>query len=75
MIENARIFALMHMAIMDATIAGWAIKTQYPLWRPITAIREAAANPDPNWEPLLITPSHPDYVSGHCINAGAARGR
>lgn len=71
-IENARIFALMHIAIMDATIAGWAIKKQYPLWRPITAIREGTVNPDPNWEPLLITPSHPDYVSGHCINAGAA---
>jgi hypothetical protein len=71
-IENARIFALMSMAQMDATIAGWAIKKQYPLWRPITAIREAAVNPDPNWEPLLITPSHPDYVSGHCINSGAA---
>ena len=71
-IENARIFALMSMATMDATIAGWAIKKQHPLWRPITAIREAASNGDPNWEPLLITPSHPDYVSGHCITAGAS---
>lgn len=71
-IENARIFALLGVAQMDAVIAGWAIKKQYPLWRPITAIREAPVNPDPNWEPLLITPSHPDYVSGHCINAGAA---
>jgi hypothetical protein len=71
-IENARIFALMSIATMDATIAGWAIKKQHPLWRPITAIREAASNADPNWEPLLITPSHPDYVSGHCITAGAS---
>ena len=71
-IENARIFALMSMATMDATIAGWAIKKQHPLWRPITAIREARANADPNWEPLLLTPSHPDYVSGHCITAGAS---
>ncbi|MEY4729586.1 MAG: hypothetical protein RL020_744 [Pseudomonadota bacterium] len=71
-IENARIFALLNMAMMDSTIAGWAIKKQYPLWRPITAIREAAMNPDPNWEPLLITPSHPDYLSGHCITSGAA---
>jgi PAP2 superfamily len=71
-IENARIFALLNMAMMDSTIAGWAVKKQYPLWRPITAIREAAVNPDPNWEPLLITPSHPDYLSGHCITSGAA---
>ena len=40
--------------------------------RPITAIREAQANPDPSWEPLLVTPSHPDYVAGHCITTGAA---
>lgn len=71
-IDNARIFALMSMATMDATIAGWAIKKQHPLWRPITAIREARDNADPTWEPLLITPSHPDYVSGHCITAGAS---
>ena len=70
-IENARIFALMSMATLDATVAGWAIKKQYPMWRPITAIREAANNPDPNWEPLLVTPPHPDYVSGHCITSGA----
>jgi hypothetical protein len=70
-IENARIFALMSMATMDASVAGWAIKKQYPTWRPITAIREAGTRPDPNWEPLLLTPSHPDYVSGHCITSGA----
>jgi len=62
----------MSLATMDATIAGWAIKKQHPLWRPITAIREARANADPNWEPLLVTPPHPDYVSGHCITSGAS---
>ena len=72
LIQNARIFALMNIAMADATISGWAIKKQYPLWRPITAIREATVNPDPTWEPLLLTPSHPDYVSGHCITSGAA---
>jgi hypothetical protein len=71
-IENARIFALLNIAMMDATIAGWAIKKQHGMWRPITAIREAAVNPDPRWEPLLITPSHPDYVAGHGVNSGSA---
>ena len=71
-IENARIFALMNMASADAYIASWAIKKQYGFWRPVTAIRNAAKNPDPNWEPLLNTPAHPDYVSGHCIYSGAA---
>jgi PAP2 superfamily len=70
-IENARIFALMNMAGADAYIASWAIKKQYGFWRPVTAIRTAAQNPDPTWEPLLNTPAHPDYVSGHCIYSGA----
>ncbi|HEY1417259.1 MAG TPA: hypothetical protein VGF41_05115, partial [Myxococcaceae bacterium] len=55
-----------------ATIAGWAVKKRYLRWRPITAIPTAAEKPDTAWEPLLITPPHPDYVSGHCITAGAA---
>ena len=42
-VEHARIFAIMNMAMMDATISGWAIKKQYPLWRTITAICEATA--------------------------------
>lgn len=71
-IENARIFALMNMAGADALIASWAIKQQYGFWRPVTAIRTAATNPDPHWEPLLNTPAHPDYVSAHCVYAGAA---
>jgi hypothetical protein len=71
-IQNARVFALLNMSMIDANIAGWTIKKQHPLWRPITAIREAAVNPDPKWEPLLITPPHPDYLSGHCITSGAA---
>lgn len=71
-LATARIFALLNMAMTDATIAGWAVKKKYLRWRPITAIRTAAENPDVAWEPLLITPPHPDYVSGHCITAGAA---
>jgi hypothetical protein len=70
--ENARIFALLSMATTDAVVTGWSIKRQFPLWRPITAIREATANADPNWEPLLVTPNHPDYLSGHCITSGAS---
>jgi hypothetical protein len=70
-IDNARAFALMHFAQLDAFIAGVSIKRQYALWRPITAIRSAATNADPTWEPLLETPPHPDYVSTHCVNGGA----
>jgi hypothetical protein len=71
LVENARIFALMNMAGTDAYIACWQIKKKTNFWRPITAIREAANNPDPSWEPLLGTPPHPDYPSGHNVYSGA----
>jgi hypothetical protein len=71
LVESARLFALMNMAGADAYIAGWQIKKKANYWRPITAIREAANNSDPSWEPLLGTPPHPDYPSGHNIYSGA----
>ena len=71
-IDNARSFALMHLAATDAFITGWAIKKQYAVWRPEAAIRQAAIKADPNWLPLLNTPDHPDYVSGHCTTSGAS---
>ena len=76
--DNARLFALLHMAGADATIAVFKIKYEQNYWRPVTAIRNAASagNPavtaDSNWEPLLITPPHPEFPSGHCIVTGAA---
>lgn len=69
--ENARIFAVINMAAVDAVIAGWDVKRKMGTWRPLTAIRTAAINPDPTWEPLINTPPHPDYVSGHSVTSGA----
>jgi hypothetical protein len=69
-VENARLFALLNMAGADALIACWHAKYRDPYWRPVTAIRDAdgAGNrgmtPDPAWEPLLPTPTHPEYPSG-----------
>jgi hypothetical protein len=71
LVENARLFALMNMAGTDAYIACWQIKKKTNFWRPITAIREATNNADPSWEPLLGTPPHPDYPSGHNVYSGA----
>jgi hypothetical protein len=76
--DHARLFALLHMAAADATIAVFKIKYSQNYWRPVTAIRNAAStgNPDvtadPEWEPLLITPPHPEFPSGHAIVTGAA---
>lgn len=78
-IQNARLFALLNLALADAAIAAWDAKyNTFPFWRPITAIREADTdgNPDtiadPGWTPLVATPPHPDYVSGHSTFSGAA---
>ena len=78
LIENARLFALLNFAGVDAYIAGYDVKYKYKRWRPATAIPNAAAlgnpaiTPDPNWESLIVTPAHLEYISGHCVTAGAA---
>jgi hypothetical protein len=76
--ENARLFALLSMATADSQIVGFEEKYRRPHWRPITAIRAAAdlnipaLKGDPNWEPLLVTPPHPEYPSAHATFSGAA---
>src|SRR5262249_11860441 len=77
--ENARLFALMNVALGDATVAGWDSKLHFMSWRPVTAIPLAdGLNPDtvadPNWKPLLTTPNHPEYVSAHLIFSSASAG-
>jgi PAP2 superfamily len=69
-VDNARLFALLNMAGADAYIACWEAKYRYHYWRPVTAIRnpDGAGNrgitADPEWEPLMPTPAHPEYPSG-----------
>lgn len=64
---SARLLAMTNLAAADGSIGCWNDKAYWNAWRPITAIREAAAdgNPltvaDPNWLPLF-DPSVP--VSG-----------
>ena len=69
--DNARLFGALYASLADSAIASIEAKYYYGLWRPITAIRAADTdgNPDtevdPTWTPLVPTPNHPDYVSGH----------
>jgi len=76
--ENARLLALMNIAMADAVIAVWNAKNTYNTWRPITAIANAGiydntgASPDPTWLPLLPTPPHQEYPSGHSGVSSAA---
>jgi hypothetical protein len=76
--DHARLFASLNAALADAYIAAIESKFTYNFWRPITAIRQAAAdgNPatvaDPTWESLFLTPPIPDYPSAHACAGGAA---
>ena len=62
----------------DAVIGCWEAKAHYNFWRPQAAIREVGTDaypatvPDPAWTPLLPTPNHPYYPSGHSCVSGAA---
>jgi hypothetical protein len=76
--ENARLFALVGIAQADATISCWENKYHYDHWRPVTAIRaaETDGNPDTaadeNWSTFITTPNHPSYSSGHSTVSGAS---
>lgn len=78
LLENARVLALLDLAMADAAIACWEAKYYYVAWRPVTAIplADTDGNPstkaDPNWAPLFATPNHPEYPSGHSTVSGAA---
>jgi hypothetical protein len=78
LIENARLFALLNIAMADAAIAAWDAKYHFHSWRPVTAIRngDLDGNPatvgDPSWRSSIATPPFPDYVSGHSTFSGAA---
>lgn len=70
--ENARMFALLNVALADAAILCWECKYRYKLWRPVTAIRLASTGAVRDWSPLLDTPPFPSYTSGHSTFSGAA---
>ncbi len=76
--QNARLFALLNLALADAGIMSWDCKYTFNFWRPVTAIREAHTDGNPNtepdslWTPLLATPPFPEYISGHSSFSAAA---
>ena len=77
--KNARLFALLSIAMWDGAIACFETKYHFNLWRPVTAIREGATDgndrtePDANWLAAVFTPPFPSYPSGHATFGGAAR--
>jgi hypothetical protein len=78
LVESARLFALVDMALADSYIAGWDSKIHHNFWRPYTAIRSAAndgndaTTADKEWEPSEPTPPVHDYPSTHSALGNAA---
>ena len=76
--DEARLFALLNLSLADAGIVAWECKYRHHVWRPIHAIRLAKQFPattklaQADWEPLIETPAHPEYVSAHSCFSGAA---
>jgi hypothetical protein len=76
--DTSRLFALVSIAGADAFIAGFEAKYAYNYWRPVTAIRAADTDGNPQttqdstWTPLIATPNHPSYVSLHADQSRAA---
>ena len=84
--QTARLFALLTASINDSVQTSQTSKFVYRLWRPLTAVLDAAndnnpatdSTPPPGspspWAPLLVTPPYPSHSSNMtCIGAGAAR--
>ena len=74
---TARTFALIYLAVADASIACWEAKYTYNFWRPQPAINNGDLDGnsltagDATWTPLFATPPHPEYTSGHTTNSSA----
>jgi hypothetical protein len=83
MSESNRLLAVLNVAMADTSFTTWSSKRFYGgipnamTWRPVTSIplAETDGNPDtaadPDWLPLITTPSHPEYPSGHPSLNGA----
>ena len=77
--QTARLFAMGDLVGADALMACFDAKYEYLHWRPAFAIPQGDndGNPltvgDPTWVPLLGTPNHPEYPSGHaCLTEAEA---
>ncbi len=63
--------ALTKMSISqyEASLACWKEKYRHSLLRPVTYIQSYI---DPQWQPLIETPPHPEFPAAHATLSGAA---
>jgi hypothetical protein len=63
--QNARMFALVNIAMADAGIQAWGVKYRDEFWRPIVAIHDGDSDGnadtvgDPTWQPLGAPRTNP----------------
>jgi hypothetical protein len=79
-IAAARLYALVNTTFHDALYVSFSGKYLYGLWRPVTAIREAARDgnpdtePDPGFLPLITSPPYPTYPGNYaCLASSITR--
>jgi hypothetical protein len=77
--DSARLFALLNLSLADGVIAFYDAKYTYNFWRPVTAIRAAGTdgNPqtlaNPGWLPQVgKTAPDPSYPGAHAVLSAAA---
>ena len=77
--DAARLYARLYLPASDAIISCWRDKARWLFWRPVTAIREAGhdGNPDTvrdrDWVSLIPNPPYPDQPSGlACVSSAMA---
>ena len=65
--EHVRFMAQLSTALADSAVLIWWEKERFLAWRPVTALRAGVPGvaADPYWAPLIDTPPHPEYPSGH----------
>jgi len=71
LLTAARFEAIGIASVTNALITCWDGKYTYMSWLPVTAIRAADTDenpetePDSGWTPFIITPIHPEYPAAH----------
>jgi len=72
------LFALLSLALADATTSVFDAKYTFNFWRPVTAIRNADVDgnddtiADSAWTSYQVTPPHPEYPAAHAVTQRAA---
>lgn len=77
LVENARAYAALDVAVLDMVITLWNSKYKFNAWRPYTALRwptsyNAEVTLNSSFVSLVPTPGHQEYGSGHAGVAGVA---